>query len=97
MVKPWNSVRINLVLGLRGTDIRPGLDKRHLIKERHRGFEGNKRSQKVIKGHRRSWKVIECHGRSRKVKEGHGRSFPITIVTFQVRKVIGGGWWVGGL
>ena len=24
--------------------------------------------------------------------EGHGRSFPITILTFQVRKVMGGGW-----
>ena len=41
-------------LGLRGPDIRPGLDKRHLI----------------IECHRRSWKVIECHGRSRKVMEG---------------------------
>ena len=24
--------------------------------------------------------------------EGHGKSFPITILTFQVRKVMGGGW-----
>ena len=38
MVKPWNSVRINLVLGLRGTDIRLGLDNRHLIIEGHRGL-----------------------------------------------------------
>ena len=37
---------------------------------------------------------MEGHGRSRKVKEGHGQSFPITGLTFQVRKVIGGG--VGG-
>ena len=37
-VKPWNSVRINLVLGLRGPDIRPGLDKRHLIIEDHKGL-----------------------------------------------------------
>ena len=36
---------------------------------------------------------MEGHGRSRKVKEGHGWSFPITRLTFQVRKVIGG---VGG-
>ena len=34
---------------------------------------------------------MEGHGRSRKVKEGHGWSFPITRLTFQVRKVIGGG------
>ena len=96
-------MRINLGLGLRGPDIRPGLDRRHLIKERHRGFEGNKRSQKVIKGHRRSWKVTEYHGRSRKVKEGHGRYFPITGLTSQVRKVMCGvvvvviGWWLVGL
>ena len=32
-VKPWNSVRINLGLGLRGRDISPGLDNRHLIIE----------------------------------------------------------------
>ena len=31
-VKPWNSVRINLGLGLRGLDIR------HLIIEGHRGY-----------------------------------------------------------
>ena len=29
-----------------------------------------------------------------KVMEGHGRSFPITRLTFQLRKVIGG-WPVG--
>ena len=46
-----------------------------------------------MKGHRRSWKVMEGHGRSWKVMEGHGRSFPITRLTFQVRKVIGG--WGG--
>ena len=41
----------------------------------------------MIKGHRRSWKV----------KEGYGWSFPITRLTFQVRKVMGGGWsGVGG-
>ena len=38
MVKPWNLVRINLGLGLRGLDIRPGLDDRHLIIEGHRGL-----------------------------------------------------------
>ena len=39
----------------------------------------------MIKDHRRSWKV----------KEGHGWSFPITRLTFQVRKVMGGvGEWV---
>ena len=38
MVKPWNSVRIILVLGLSGPDIRPGLDNRHLIIEGHRGL-----------------------------------------------------------
>ena len=37
---------------------------------------------------------MEGHGRSRKVKEGHGWSFPITGLTFQVRKVIGGVGWV---
>ena len=36
-VKPWNSVRINLGLGSRGPDIRPGLDNRNLIIEGHRG------------------------------------------------------------
>ena len=35
----------------------------------------------MIKGHRRSWKVME----------GHGGSFPITGLTFQVRKVMVGG------
>ena len=34
---------------------------------------------------------MEGHGRSRKVKEGHGWSFPITGLTFQVRKVMCGG------
>ena len=28
-VKPWSSVRINLVLGLRGANVRPELDHRH--------------------------------------------------------------------
>ena len=37
-VKPWNSVRINLVLGLSGPDIRPGLDNRHLIIKGHIGL-----------------------------------------------------------
>ena len=37
-VKPWNSVRINLGLGLRGPDIGPGLYTRHLIIEGHRGL-----------------------------------------------------------
>ena len=52
-------------------------------------LEGDERSYKVIKGHGRSWKV-------KKVKEGHGCSFPITGLTFQVRKVrvgVLGGWW----
>ena len=48
----------------------------------------------MIKGQGRSWKVMEGCGRSRNVKEGHGRFFPITILTFQVGKVIGGWWWV---
>ena len=47
-----------------------------------------------MEGHGSSWKVMEGHGRSRKVKDGHQWSFPITGLTFQVRKVIGG--WVGG-
>ena len=42
-VKPWNSVRINLALSLRGLDIRPGLDNRHLILEGHRGLRRCKR------------------------------------------------------
>ena len=53
-VKPGNSVRINLFLGLRGPDIRLGLNNRHLI----------------LEGHRRSWKVMESQGRSRKVMDG---------------------------
>ena len=46
---------------------------------------------------------MEGQGRSRKVKEGHGWSLPITGLTFQVRKVRGGGggvgvwWWPVGL
>ena len=42
---------------------------------------------------------MEGHGRPRKVKGGHGWSFPITGLTFQVRKVIGGvvGWGGGGV
>ena len=36
---------------------------------------------------------MEGQGRSRKVKEGNGWSFPITRLTFQVRKVMGG-WFV---
>ena len=44
-------MRINLGLGLRGPDIRPGLDNGHLIIEGDRGL-------------RRLWKVIEGHGRS---------------------------------
>ena len=47
-----------------------------------------------MESHGRSWKVKEGQGKSRKVKEGHGLSFPITRLTFQVRKVRGG---VGGL
>ena len=38
MVKPWNLVRIDLDLGLRGPDIKPGLDNRHIIIECHRGL-----------------------------------------------------------
>ena len=40
MVKPWNwvGIGINLGLGMRGPDIRPGLDNRHLIIEGHRGL-----------------------------------------------------------
>ena len=34
---------------------------------------------------------MEGQGRSRKVKEGHGWSFPITGLSFQGRKVTGGG------
>ena len=40
---------------------------------------------------------MEGQGRLRKVKEGHGQSSPITGLTFQMRKVMGGGGWVGGL
>ena len=39
-------------------------------------------------------KVMEGHGRSKKDKEGHGWSFPITRLTYKVRKVrcgVGGG------
>ena len=38
--------------------------------------------------------MIKRHRRSRKIKESHGRSFPITRLTFQVRKVMGGVGWV---
>ena len=38
--------------------------------------------------------AMEGHGRSRKVKEGHGWSFPITGLTFKMRKV---GGVVGGV
>ena len=38
---------------------------------------------------------MEGHSMSWKVKEGHGRSFPITGLTFYVKKVMGGGWPVG--
>ena len=34
---------------------------------------------------------MEGYGRFRKVKEGHGWSSPINGLTFEVRKVIGGG------
>ena len=40
-------MRINLGLGLRGPDIRPGLNNRHSIIEGHRGL-------RRLKGHRRS-------------------------------------------
>ena len=40
---------------------------------------------------------MEGQGRSRKVNEGHGWSFPITRLTFQVKKVGGGGWVGGGV
>ena len=43
-----------------------------------------------MEGHGRSWKVMEGQGRLRKVKEGHELSFPISRLTFQVRKVMGG-------
>ena len=41
----------------------------------------------MIKGHRKS-------GRSWNVKEGHWWSFLITRLTFQMRKVMGGGGYV---
>ena len=52
-----------------------------------------------MEGHGRPWKVKEGQGRSRKVNEDHGWSFPITGLTFQVRKVMGSwvGWWPVGL
>ena len=37
-VKPWNSMRINLGLDLRGLDLRPDLDNRHLIIEDYIGL-----------------------------------------------------------
>ena len=48
-----------------------------------------------MEGQGRSRKVREGQGRLRKVKEGHEWSFPITGLTFHVRKVIGG--WVGAV
>ena len=39
---------------------------------------------------------MEGHGMPKKVKEGHGCSFPITGLTFQVRKFMDGEM-VGGL
>ena len=42
--------------------------------------------------------MIIGHGRSRKVKDGHRWTLPINGLTFQMRKVIGGGvGWGGGL
>ena len=38
---------------------------------------------------------MEGHGRSRKIKEDHVWSFPITGLTFNVRKVRGGGAVLG--
>ena len=38
---------------------------------------------------------MEGHGKPRKVKEGHGWSFPITRLTYQVRKFMGGWGGVG--
>ena len=55
-------------------------------------MKGHRRSWKVMEGHGRSWKVMGGHGRSWKVMEGHGRSFPITRLTYKVRKVRCGGW-----
>ena len=40
---------------------------------------------------------MEGHGRTRLVKDGHGWSFPITGLTLQFRKVIGGSGGGGGL
>ena len=50
-----------------------------------------------MESHGRSLKVMEGQGRLSKVKEGHGWSFPITRLTFQVRKVRGGGGWVNDI
>ena len=47
-------------------------------------MEGQERSGKVGIGQERSWKVMEGHGRSN------------TRCVNNVRKVTGGGWWVGG-
>ena len=52
-------------------------------------IEGHERSWKVMKGH-----VMESHGRAWMFMECHGRSFPDTRLTFQGRKVGGGGGWV---
>ena len=40
---------------------------------------------------------MQGQGRSGKVKEGHGWSFPITRLTIQLRKDIGGGGGGGGV
>ena len=56
------------------------LTNRHLIIEGHRGYR-----RSYVEGHKRSYKVIE----------GQGRSFPVTELTFQMRKVMGG-WGDGG-
>ena len=45
-------MRINLGLGLRGPDIRPGPDNRYLI------IEGHGRALNVIECHERSWNVF---------------------------------------
>ena len=50
-----------------------------------------------MEGQRRPRKIKEGQGRSRKVKEGHGWSFPITRVTFCVKKLCGGCGGGGGL
>ena len=44
-----------------------------------------------MEGQGTSREIMKGQEMSRKVKEGHGWSFPITRLTFQVRKVRGGG------